>query len=200
MKKTLVIMGSLLLSACVAHDTDLDAQAAQRQEKLNERQQTTGCTFARDHDAYRNCILNTYYMRQPQTYIPAELDNGQPLAVTGPRYHAGTPVLQAIVEPQPQRLWAAPTVEAHSTSVETVCEKSYQPQEAVITTTEMPLNPPPPEVIVVEQEVAPAPAPQPEPQPRTWWKEYQENKPAPAPEPKCPCEDPNDPCPQCYNK
>ena len=196
MKKTLVIMGSLLLSACVAHDTDLDAQAAQRQARLNMRHQTTGCTFAHDHDAYRNCILNTYYMRQPRTYVPAELDNGKPLAVTGQGYRMGAPVLQTIAEPQPVQLWAAPAVEAHSSSVETVCEKTYQPQEAVITTTEMPLNPPPAEVIVVEQE----PAPVAQPQPRTWWTEYKENKPAPAPAPKCPCEDPNDPCPQCYDK
>ena len=198
MKNTLIIMGSLLLTACVAHDTDLDAQAAERQAQRNEQQQTMGCTFSHDHDAYRNCILNTYYTRHPRTYIPAELDNGQPVAVTGPGYHMGTPVLPVIAEPQQPQLWAAPTVEAHSSSVETVCEKTYQPQEAVITTTEMPLNPPAPEVIVVEQE--PAPAPQPAPQPRTWWTEYQENKPAPAPAPKCPCEDPNDPCPQCYNK
>ena len=194
MKQTLVIMGSLLLSACVAHDTDLDARAAQRQAALNLRHQTTGCTFTSDHDAYRNCILNTYYMRHPQTYIPAELENGQPLAVTGtgcPASHP--PVLAGIAEPQQPHPWAAPMTEAHTSSVETVCEKTYQPQEAVITTTEMPINPPAPEVIVVEQEpAAPEPAP-------TWWASYQENK-KPEPAPKCPCEDPNDPCPQCYNK
>ena len=195
MKKTLVIMGSLLLSACVAHDTDLDAQAAQREAKLNMRHQRSGCTFTSDHDAYRNCILNTYYMHQPQTYVPAELDNGRPLAITAPggccAQHQPA-VLPALAEPQQPYLWAAPTTEAHTSSVETVCEKTYQPQEAVITTTEMPMNPPPPEVIVVEQE-------QPKEEPRTWWASYQEKK-TPAPAPKCPCEDPNDPCPQCYNK
>ena len=197
MKKTLVIMGLLLLSACVNHDTDLDAQAAQRQERLEMRHQATGCTFARNHDAYRNCILNTYYMQQPRTYTTAELDSGKPLAISGTGCRAAQPpVLAGIAEPPPQPGWAAPMTESHTSSVETVCSKTYQPQEAVITTTEMPVNPPAPEVIVVEQEQE---APEPAPERHTWWDSYRANK-KPAPEPKCPCEDPNDPCPQCYNK
>ena len=59
----------------------------------------------------------------------------------------------------------------------------------MVQTVEQPLPPPQPEIIYVEQEVAPQPvvvqqAPQ----------VYVE------PQPVCPCADPNDPCPQCYDK
>ena len=68
MKKTLITLGCIMLSACVAHDTDLDAQAARRQARIDARHQAVGCQFARDHEAYRNCVMNTYYMQHPRTY------------------------------------------------------------------------------------------------------------------------------------
>ena len=41
----------------------------------------------------------------------------------------------------------------------------------------------------------------PVPEDKTWWDEYKaQKKPEPVVEVKCPCEDPNDPCPQCVQK
>jgi len=174
----------------------LQAAQQKREEALAQKRAEVGCAFVRDHDAYRQCVMNTYYLQHPQGYETHELTTGQPIAViSNPGcVQAGCATK---VAPLPA---SGPQIVPYSTSesrtVETTCTQSYQAQEASVTTTEV-LPPPAPVKIVTE----PAPAPAPDPDP-TWWETYQaEKKPEPAPEkPTCPCADPNDPCPQCFDK
>ena len=191
-KHLLVILGCSLLGACVAHETDMQAAQERRDAALAQKRAETGCTFIRDHDAYRQCIMNTYYMQHPQGYATQELTTGQPIAVIS-NPGCGAPGCNAKVAPLPA---SGPQIVPFSTSesrtTETTCTQNYQAQEASVTTTEV-LPPPAPVKIMTE----PAPAPEP-----TWWETYQEEKkPEPTPKkPVCPCPDPNDPCPQCFDK
>lgn len=193
-KHLLVILGCSLLGACVSHETDLQAAQEKRDMALAQKRAEVGCAFIRDHDAYRQCIMNTYYMQHPATYETHELTTGQPVAViSNSGCGCGKPACAAKVAPLPA---CGPQIVPYSTSesrtVETTCTQNFQAQEASVTTTEV-LPPPAPVKIVTE------PAPEPDP---TWWETYQaEKKPEPAPaKPVCPCPDPNDPCPQCFDK
>ena len=198
MKKYLsVILGCSLLGACVAHETDLQAAQEKRDFALMQKRSETGCAFIRDHDAYRQCVMNTYYLQHPQTYETQELTTGQSMAViSNPPAGCGCGnTCSTRVAPLPAR---GPQIMPYSTSesrtTETTCTQNYQAQEASVTTTEV-LPPPQPVQIVTK------PAPEPEPDP-TWWETYQtKKKPEPVPAtPVCPCPDPNDPCPQCFDK
>ena len=196
-KHLLLVLGCSLLGACVAHETDIQAAQEKRDAALMQKRSEVGCTFLRDHDAYRQCIMNTYYMQHPQTYETHELTTGQPIAVIS-NSGCGNAGCAAKVAPLPA---SGPQIVPYSTSesrtVETTCTQNYQAQEASVTTTEV--LPPPAPVQIVTQ-AAPAPA-EPEPDP-TWWETYKAEKtPEPAPaKPVCPCPDPNDPCPQCFDK
>ena len=212
MKKYLfVILGASLLGGCMSFETDIHAAQKKREADLAQKRAEIGCTFVRDHEAYRQCVLNTYYMQHPRTYTTQELSNGQPLAVVNdvPVPCMNGDCRSARVAPLPA---AGPQIAPYSTTetvtVETNYTKQYQTQEASTTTTEI-LPPPAPIQIITQTEVghtnppvmAPVPAVEPEPDP-TWWETYQGQKqPEPVPaEPVCPCPDPNDPCPQCFDK
>ena len=189
MRKLFVVLGAMALTACtIGHETDLDKAEAKRQANIDQRHQMIGCTFTRDHDAYRNCLLNTHLMNSPTTYTPQTLQDGRPVAVIHQQKQQNTCGLAPLPESEEYQ-WAAPTTVSETRSVETLCQKKFEPQKTVIQTVEQPLPPPQPEVIFVE----PEPAPQPAPQPVRW-------QAAPEPQPTCPCADPNDPCPQCYDK
>ena len=200
----LTVLGCSLLGACVAHETDLQAAQAERDAALLKKRSTVGCSFIRDHDAYRQCLMNTYYMQHPSTYETRELTTGQPLAViSNPSPGCGTATCATKLAPLPA---SGPQIVPYSTSesrtIETTCTQNYQAQEASVTTTEI-LPPPPPVQIVTEPAPAPEPAPAVEPEPDpTWWETYEAEKtPEPEPaQPECPCPDPNDPCPQCVEK
>ena len=197
-KHLLVVLGCSLLGACVAHEANLQAAQEKRDAALMQKRSEVGCTFIRDHDAYRQCIMNTYYMQHPATYETHELTTGQPIAVIS-NAGCGRSGCADKVAPLPA---SGPQIVPYSASesrtVETTCTQNYQTQEASVTTTEV-LPPPAPVQIVTQP--APVPAAEPEPDP-TWWETYQaEKKPEPAPaQPVCPCPDPNDPCPQCFDK
>ncbi len=207
----LAILGASLLGACVPHETDVYAAQEKRNDRLSRKRAEVGCTFVRDHDAYRQCVLNTYQMQHPSTYETHELSNGQPVAVVGnaPAPCQGPACRTMRVAPLPSvGPQIAPYSTMETTTVETNCTKNYQRQEASLVTTEV-LPPPAPVQIITQAEtvvpvqpvVAPVPAVEPDPDP-TWWETYQaKKKPEPAPQkPVCPCPDPNDPCPQCFDK
>ena len=193
MKKALVIFSALTLAACtVGYETDIDRAAAKREANIDARHQINGCTFVRDHEAYKTCIMNTYKLNSPATYTTQNMQDGRPVAV----FSQGQPASSACgLKPIPKQQeyeWAAPTTVSQTNSVETVCQKRFEPQQTVIQTVEETIPPPTPEVIFVQQEpVAPVVVAAP-PQPK-WTAPVQR-------EPVCPCADPNDPCPQCYDK
>lgn len=195
-----IVLGCSLLGACVAHETDLQAAQEKRDAALAQKRAENGCTFIRDHDAYRQCVMNTYYMQHPRTYETHELTNGQPIAVISNQTAGcgcGAVSCTNKVAPLPAGgPQVVPYATSESTTVETTCTQNYQAQEASVTTTEV--LPPPPPVQITTQ---PAPVVEPEPDP-TWWETYKaEKKPEPIPQkPVCPCPDPNDPCPQCVDK
>ena len=195
-----LVLSASLLGACVSHETDFQVAKDKREAALLQKRSEAGCTFIRDHDAYRQCIMNTYYMQHPQGYETQELTTGQPIAVISNPIGGcgcGAPTCTSgcamKVAPLPaSRPQIIPYSTSESTTVETTCTQNYQAQEASVTTTEV--LPPPAPVQIVTQ-----PAPDPDP---TWWETYQaEKKPEPVPaKPVCPCPDPNDPCPQCVEK
>ena len=193
-KHLLLILGCSLLGACVAHETNLQDAQERRDMALLQKRSETGCTFLRDHDAYRQCLLNTYYMQQPQGYETHELTTGQPVAVIS-NVGCNQPGCAAKVAPLPMSgPQIIPYSSTESRTVETNCTQTFQAQEASVMTTEV-LPAPQPVQIVTQA----APAPEPDP---TWWETYSaEKKAAPVPaKPVCPCPDPNDPCPQCFDK
>ena len=154
-KHLLLVLGCSLLGACVAHEADIQAAQEKRDAALMQKRSEVGCTFLRDHDAYRQCIMNTYYMQHPQTYETHELTTGQPIAVIS-NTSCGNAGCAAKVAPLPA---SGPQIVPYSTSesrtVETTCTQNYQAQEASVTTTEV--LPPPAPVQIVTQ-AAPAPA------------------------------------------
>ncbi len=192
MKKALVIFGALALSACtLGYETDMDKATAKREANIDARHQISGCTFIREHEAYKNCLLNTYNLNSPATYTTKSMQDGRPVAVINQgKSNASACGLKPIPE-QAEYEWAAPTTVSQTNSVETVCQRAYEPQQTVIQTVEEKIAPPTPEVIFVQQEPVQPVVQQPVQQ--VWT--------APVPvEPVCPCADPNDPCPQCYDK
>lgn len=195
MKKGFIILGAIALSACTAgYETDFDVAAARREMNIEARHEASGCTFIRDHEAYKNCLLNTHNMNTPATYTTSTLDDGRPVAIMGQsqQYGANTSTcgLPPIPAPKAGYEWAAPTTASETRSVETVCQKKFEPQQTIVQTIEETIAPPEPDVIFVQQEL---------PQP-----EVVEEPPVVEHiielEPACPCADPNDPCPQCYDK
>jgi len=194
MKKALVIFGALALSACtMGYETDIDRATAKREANIDARHQVSGCTFVRDHEAYKTCLMNTYNMSSPATYTTQTMQDGRPVALINQGTKAKTNGCGLKPIPNPAEYeWAAPTTVSQTNSVETVCQKKFEPQQTVIQTVEETIAPPTPEVIFVQPEPAPVPPP-PQPVQQVWM--------APRPvQPTCPCADPNDPCPQCYDK
>lgn len=211
MKKGLIVLGAMALSACtIGHETDMDVAAAKREMNIEARHAASGCTFVHDHEAYKNCLLNTYKLNSPATYSTSTLEDGRAVAIVNPM-DQGAKTTAATgtcgLKPLPSSTnsgyeWAAPTTASETRSVETVCQKKFEPQQTVIQTVKETITPPEPEVIFVQQE---------QPQPEVIETEVQlVEPPMVAPEvvwtqpveiePVCPCADPNDPCPQCYDK
>ncbi len=195
MKQSFIVLSTLLLGACtVGHETDMDAAAARREMNIEARHEVTGCTFVKDHEAYKNCLLNTYRLNSPATYSTSTLSDGRSVAIIHSNQQMGTSASACGLKPLPNSAdkyeWAAPTTASETKTVETVCQKKFEPQQTVIQTVEERVAPPEPEIIFVQQEEQIAPLPPPPPMPPKYV----------VKEPVCPCEDPNDPCPQCYDK
>ena len=209
-KKLVILLACSLLGACVYHETDMQLAQEQRDAALMQKRAQVGCSFLRDHDAYRQCLLNTYYSKYPSGYETREMTNGQSVAIVGGSNQAQSfntgcgcntcnnptpPCWQSQAQiaplpaPGPQ---IVPYTTTASTTIDTSCTKNYVPQVASITTTE---------VIPAPLKVQPLPAPTPVAPPEpTWWQEYQTTKKVEPVKPVCPCLDPNDPCPQCVDK
>ena len=243
MKKSLTLLcGCVLLSACVGHETNLQANQEERDALLYQKRAQEGCQFVRDQDAYRECLLNTYYSTHPATYDTAELVNGKSIAIVKEKatYQQG-------IVPQVAPLPATHAQILSYTETTSVAPEYYaqQGQRQVVQARGQVLPPPPmieqprPQVVpspmeqgqmIISEEIysqqipvmaepAPAqlpivqvsnnqiqPAPvvpvvaAPKTQEQTWWQNYQENRQVVSNKPGCPCADPNDPCPQCYEK
>ena len=194
MNKGLIILSALALSACtIGHDTDMDRAAARRELNIMQRHQATGCTFLHEHEDYKNCLLNTYNVNHPATYSTTTMQDGRSVAIVRPNAQAGaqSPCGLAPLPAKQEYEWAAPTTVSQTKSVETVCQKKFEPQQTIVQTVEETIPPPEPEVIFVQQE---QPVLEEQEEPAVQW-----GAPVPA-EPVCPCADPNDPCPQCYDK
>ena len=104
---------------------------------------------------------------------------------------------------------SGPQIVPYSTSEVTTVDSTYTqdyvaPQQTTIVKSQeivaqVPVPPPAPVVqpVVIPQPVV-TPAPQKDP---SWWENYQQTRViTPTVTVKCPCDDPNDPCPQCYEK
>ena len=212
MKKTwTILMGCALLCGCVGYEADLQDAQKERDAMLLQKRMKEGCTFVRDQDAYRECLLNTYYSQYPKGYQTAELVDGEPIAVIS---NSNTGYMQnqyATTQVAPLPAIASPQIVPYSTTEVTTTDTTFTqeyvtPQATVVQTREVvaqvPVEAPLPEPENVVRTVAmPEPVQQPVvQQDPTWWDNYQQNRTVVQPTVKCPCDDPNDPCPQCYEK
>lgn len=172
------------LSACYYYNPE--DKGAERAEKLAMKRAYEGCVYTDDHAAYRNCLLATAAQNSPKTFVVAEDSNGRPLAIIKSdtpcdgTCGSGQTVLKTEVKTtvteEPAKVIKTEIIEVPAIQNETIDITTDGTNEIVNT---------PPE----------------EPKEKTWWENYQENKPTDAPTAvKCPCEDPNDPCPQCVEK
>ena len=183
MKKwTILACACAALAGCIGPYTDLDKAAETRTERRMAYRQEFGCPMTDDHQAYRECVLRTYAASHPKTYRTEDNADGKSVAVlkdtltqTYDRSANTYKTERVVVIETEERLEPLPQI----------VPAPVVPAEVVVETTE-----------VVEK---PATEPAVELEPKeSWWDTYQKNQ--PAEEPKCPCEDPNDPCPQCVDK
>ncbi|MBR5129712.1 MAG: hypothetical protein IKV03_00600 [Alphaproteobacteria bacterium] len=167
-----IIAVCLALSACYYYNPE--DRGAERAEKLAIKRANEGCLSIDDHEAYRNCLLATVKQNSPKTYVTAEDSNGNPLAIIKSNVPCDG------------------TCAASQTILKTEVKTTVIEEPAKVIKSEIIETPAVEADISVEVEA---------PKEKTWWENYQENKPEDKPaEVKCPCEDPNDPCPQCVEK
>lgn len=191
MKKTIIgLAGVLLIAGCTStpYEPDLDEAKVVRDENRQAMRMEYGCPMTDDHATYRQCVLATYARQSPHTFTTTVLEDGRPVAVFSSAdimTNRGQPVFepvayQEVYEAEPQENWVTESV----TIVETV-ETEPVETETITTTT-------------VETEENPQPQQDP-----TWWETYQNNHPSEdktVEKGPCPCPDPNEPCPQCFDK
>lgn len=204
MKKSITLLTTcLMLTACIGHETNLEDAQAARDAQLYQKRAQEGCTFTRDQAAYRECLLNTYYSKHPQNYQTAELVNGQPISIVNSMTtYERNAVPQVAPLPVSEAQILSYTTSETTTMEGQVTKTTEAPVKAEVVVTEeiTATKPVPPAPIVVEEPViVDQPAPVVEKQP-SWWDVHQEEGLVEPVKTKCPCDDPNDPCPQCYEK
>jgi len=196
-KLSLVLCAGVALAAC-SFDPNLDSAAETRKEHLQERQELVGCGFTDDHASYRKCVLNTYAQGKPKTYEVDRTDDGRAIAVirdaTTTSYDKEKDAYKTeriiVIETEERLVPMDQAISEAETATQTTTEKTA---DATITTT----------TTTAEQTTeAVAPAPTQAPVKESWWDSYQRQKDTVkvSDKPICPCSDPNDPCPQCYDK
>ncbi len=87
-------------------------------------------------------------------------------------------------QPQPQTVLVEQTQPSKVVVQRSVTQKQTQPTTVAVT-----------QPVVVTKSVAAETAPK-----QTWWQENRKKHVVKVVTPACPCEDPNDPCTQCYQK
>lgn len=168
------VIGFSLLTACYPYELD-DADG--RAERLAEKRAVEGCKMGDEHKDYRDCVIATAQNNSPKTYVTGEDTQGRAIAIIkSDKPCTNCVTTQTVVE-----------------TVEVVQEtKPAQPMIATPTVKETVVT-----TITAEPVIKEVPVPE----DKTWWDEYKaQKKPEPVVEVKCPCEDPNDPCPQCVQK
>lgn len=172
------IVGFSLLTACYPFKTDDPDGRAQR---IAERRSIAGCGEWDDHEGYRDCVIATANAQTPKTYITAEDSDGRAIAVM-----KSTKPCEGYCPPANTK-----------TVIQTEVIRTVEVTPTKTTTTVVP-------VVAQEETIKVVETPKTETiqeTEKTWWQDYQENKkPEPASTIKCPCPDPNDPCPQCVDK
>jgi len=211
-KKWAILLGCALLCGCVGHETNLQAAQEERDAMLLNKRMKEGCQFVRDQDAYRECLLNTYYSQYPKGYRTAELVDGEPIAIVSESKTTSCEASKSqrmVSQVAPLPNLNGPQIVPYSTSEVTTIDSTYTqdyvaPQQATVVKTQeivaqVPVAQPIPTVqpVVMPQPVAVPPSQQ-DP---SWWDSYQQTRVEPVvARPVCPCPDPNDPCPQCFEK
>ena len=208
MKKSLLIFASTLaLSGCMfGFDPDVDSTAQTRAEHHDAYRQEFGCPLTDDHEAYRNCVINTYKNTHPKTYVTEQAENGKSVAIikneTKTSYDKDTDTYKTervIVIETEERLVPVPVPPPVLAPLPPEEVKPVEPEPARDLSDWDDCDDEVIEDEVIQQTPPPPPA---KPEPTTWWDTYQKNRTSEstAQKPTCPCEDPNDPCPQCVDK
>ena len=217
MKKFAIILcAGVAVTACSNFEPDLDMARDIRDENNRLAREEVGCTFAGDHDAYRQCVLNTYYKNKPKTFVTGCTEDGNALAIlkneSTSSYDESTGTYKTervIVIETEERLVDIPTpspITATANLVETVPPLPAETKGPVVPVQDQVQDPAQnaDEIVsdtVVNSETITETVPPPEPileKEETWWSQYKKQPAQPAP--VCPCPDPNEPCPQCVDK
>lgn len=213
MKKFAIILcAGVAVTACSNFEPDLDMARDIRDENNRLAREEVGCTFAGDHDAYRQCVLNTYYKNKPKTFVTGRTEDGKALAIlkneSTSSYDESTGTYKTervIVIETEERLVDIPTpspITATANLVETVPPLPAETKDPVVPAQNPAQNAD--EIVsdtVANSETITETVPPPEPileKEETWWSQYKKQPAQPAP--VCPCPDPNEPCPQCVDK
>lgn len=193
MKKiTCAILSLTLLSACASYDADMDRSEARRARHRAHIQEEQGCRGLDEHAAYRQCAIDTFYRTHQTPYTMSTLPGGRPLVIikrsNGNIIETKQTIVTKTVETSDPVI-QEPTGVAPVFDETVLIKERPQPALYIMETTS------PRETIVIEEKaVKPVKAP-------TWWENYQTTKKTDAGDaPKCPCADPNAPCPQCTLK
>lgn len=169
----------LILGGCYYYNPE--DRAEERADKLAQKQAEQGCLLLDSHEAYRRCLIATAQRNSPKTFTTTNCVNGQPVAVIKGTHNCTENCnAQTVITTEITRTIEMEPVEVESTS-------------QTVTTTK-----------TTEVVAAPVPAVKAQETPvqkdQTWWDQYQATKKVQTTTVKCPCEDPNDPCPQCVEK
>lgn len=180
LKSVLSLMAiCFMLSGCYHYNPENKME--QRTEKLAQKQATEGCLLLDSHEAYRRCLITTALNKSPKTFTTTECENGQAIAIIKSN-HPCSGTCNTMVTTEITR-----TIEMEPIEEQTVSQPASE--TVVVTKTT--------EVVAPAVEATPAQEPKKDP---TWWEQYQANKQPQTTTLKCPCEDPNDPCPHCVEK
>lgn len=210
MKKLGIVLAACgFVAACTSYEPDQDIAAEKRREAQVAYHQDVGCPMVDDHEAYRNCVINTYYKNSPKTFVPAKLPDGRSVAII--RNDQTSSYDEATDTYKTERVVVIETVETISGKpaeakmpvVETPVIETPAPTPAPVVAEQPKPAPKAESVIEIEVESTPKAEPVPaetEVREQTWWETYQKEKPAEVAAPQCPCPDPNEPCPQCIDK
>lgn len=180
-------VGALMLSGCYYFNPA--DRAEERADRLAQKKAFYGCQFVDDNTSYRNCVIETIQRSTPKTYTTAENSNGQAIAIIKSTTPCDGPCSAGQAQVKTEITRTVKTLPAETTKTVSEPKPATQVVVETVETVEIPTP-----AVVIED------IPQ-TPKEESWWENYQKNKKADTTEPvKCPCEDPNDPCPQCVDK
>ena len=200
-KSSVLVLSMVALAGC----THLDERGIETKDISRVNQPGATCTLSDENGQMRKCMENRYTRNTPTDYTTGVLENGKPVAVMNNNANK-TVFVYAPVEDNcsSDEILTAEKAQAVVVSVPTLDEEST----FIIEEKPVVVVPPNPEVKVTDSSVIViTPEETTETVEKKWWpvSTKEEETKVVKKEPKnigrsCPCEDINQPCPECFDK